>query len=135
MAAPVAAVAGGTSLAVSGPSVALALLVCQAVAAHGVVALPVITVGLGGLQATLPAFVARWLEAAFEHLPEVASGLLGLGTLSLATPLPVIAGFTSGIGAVIISGQLCRLAGLAPLAGAMPLEIWRHVAENLGPAQ
>lgn len=103
---------GGTTLAVTGPAAAMSVLVAQAVNTHGLAALPFITLSVGAMQ--------------------VISGVLNAGWIVKLTPLPVIAGFTTGVGVLIGSGQLPRLLAL-PSAGAdaSALAICQHVACNL----
>lgn len=90
----VAALAGGTPLAVTGPAAAMAVLIASVVEQHGAAGLLVVTLGCGLLQ--------------------LLSGVLQLGRLARFVPVPVVAGFTAGIGAVILIGQLPRALGLPP---------------------
>lgn len=115
IAAPVAAVFGGTTLAVTGPAAAISVLVAQAVNHHGLAALPLITLSVGGLQ--------------------LLSGVFNAGWLVKLTPVPVIAGFTTGVGTLIAVGQLPRLLGL-PSAGSdvSAFGILQHVASHLSAA-
>mmetsp|Transcript_26245 Transcript_26245/g.72450 ORF Transcript_26245/g.72450 Transcript_26245/m.72450 type:complete len:724 (-) Transcript_26245:191-2362(-) len=103
---------GGTTLAVTGPAAAISLLVIGAVHEHGLEALPLITLGCGGLQ--------------------LISGVTRLGVAAKLVPVSVIAGFTTGVGVMILSGQAPKALGLtsAP-AGMNPIETAYYCAEHL----
>jgi len=77
---------GGTTLAITGPAAAISLLVCEAVQTHGLGTLPFITLACGGLQ--------------------LAMGVVRGGGITKYVPESVIAGFTTGIGVMILAGQL-----------------------------
>ena len=94
----VCALFGGTRLSVSGPAAAMAVLIDEVVGEHGVGGLLVVGVACGILQ--------------------LATGVFGLGRLIRFVPVPVIEGFTAGIGAIILMGQLPRAFGLPPPAHA-----------------
>lgn len=103
---------GGTTLAITGPAAAISLLVVGAVQEHGLEALPVITLACGGLQ--------------------VLSGVTRLGVMAKLVPVSVIAGFTTGVGAMILSGQVPKALGLTAPSGLNPLETIGFIGENLG---
>lgn len=88
----VCALFGGTPLAVSGPAAAMSILIANSVEKFGISGLVFICLMIGIMQ-----FI---------------SGFFRLGRLSRFVPLPVIAAFTSGIGVIIIIGQLPRVFGL-----------------------
>ncbi len=100
---------GGTPLQVSGPAAAMAVLVATLVQEHGVVGLLLIGIGCGLLQ--------------------VATGVLGLGRFVRLVPLPVVEGFTAGIGAIILVGQLPRALGLPPPAQSHVFSVFSHIAD------
>lgn len=102
---------GGTPLSVSGPAAAMAVLLASIVQTHGVGGLIIIGLGCGVLQ--------------------IALGVLGWGKLARFVPMPVVAGFTAGIGAVIFIGQLPRALGLSASEKSSPLNVLHHVADNL----
>ncbi len=85
---------GGTRLAVSGPAAAMAVLVATQVHKFGVPGIVFITLLVGIMQ--------------------LLSGVLGLGRFAKLIPESVIEGFTAGIGAIILVGQLPRALGLPP---------------------
>lgn len=109
---------GGTTLAVTGPAAAISLLVVGAVEAHGLEALPVITLGCGALQ--------------------LASGVTKLGVVAKLCPVSVIAGFTTGVGTLILTNQLPKALGMTAPSGLNPVEllgfIGQNVAEHVNPA-
>lgn len=107
----VCALFGGTRLSVSGPAAAMAVLIASVVGEHGVGGLLVVGVACGILQ--------------------LATGVFGLGRLIRFVPVPVIEGFTAGIGAIILMGQLPRAFGLPPPAHASPIEVLRHLGDTL----
>lgn len=102
---------GGTTLAVTGPAAAISLLVVGAVEQHGLEALPVITMACGGLQ--------------------LASGVTRLGVVAKLVPVSVIAGFTTGVGTLILTGQIPKALGMTTPAGMNPVEVLAFVGENL----
>ncbi|MFV8819844.1 SulP family inorganic anion transporter [Haliea sp. E17] len=91
-----AALAGGTPSQISGPTG------------------PMVVV-LAGLFASLSGSVELVLTAVIlAGLLQIVFGMLGLGQYIRLVPYPVISGFMSGIGAIIIILQLGRLLGHAP---------------------
>lgn len=107
----VCALFGGTPLSVSGPAAAMAVLIASIVHIHGVAGLLIVGLGCGLLQ--------------------VAFGFFGLGKFARFVPMPVIAGFTAGIGAVIFVGQLPRALGLAMPEKSDTLNVLKYVAAEL----
>ena len=109
---------GGTTLAVTGPAAAISLLVIGAVEQHGLEALPVITLGCGMLQ--------------------VVSGMSKLGVVAKLCPVSVIAGFTTGVGTLILTNQLPKALGMTAPSGLNPLEllvfIGDHAAQHINPS-
>ena len=111
----VCALFGGTPLAVSGPAAAMAVLIANSVQQHGMGGLLVIGAVVGVLQ--------------------VLTGVLGLGRLIRFVPVPVVAGFTAGIGAIILIGQLPRAFGLPPPDQSHVLDVLTHMRELLHQAR
>lgn len=107
----VCALFGGTPLQVSGPAAAMAVLVATIVQAHGVAGLLIVGVLCGLLQ--------------------LATGVLGLGRFIKLVPMPVVEGFTAGIGAIILVGQLPRALGLPPPPQSRVLDVITHIADAL----
>jgi carbonic anhydrase len=105
----VCALSGGTPLAVSGPAAAMAVLIANSVQEHGLGGLLVIGLVVGALQ--------------------VLTGVLGLGRLIRFIPVPVVAGFTAGIGAIILIGQLPRAFGLPPPEQSHVVDVLTHLGQ------
>lgn len=103
---------GGTTLAVTGPAAAISLLVIGAVQQHGLEALPFITLAVGGMQ--------------------LATGVTRLGVYAKLVPVSVIAGFTTGVGTLILSGQIPKALGLTAPAGLNPFEMAGWMANHIG---
>lgn len=103
----VCALFGGTPLAVSGPAAAMSILIAN-------------TIQNFGLEGLL--FIG--LLAGFMQL---ICGFFGLGLLSRFVPLPVISGFTAGIGVIILIGQLPRAFGLMPPEESHTFDVIRHL--------
>jgi SulP family sulfate permease len=88
----VAAMTGGSHLAVTGPAAAMVPLCFEIVQRHGIAGL----------------IVAGFLCGLFQ----VILGVARIGRLVQSIPVSVVAGFMSGIGLLILGGQLPRLMGL-----------------------
>jgi len=105
----VCALFGGSPLSVSGPANTMTVLISTLVARQGVGALLVVT-GIAGL---------------FQLL----TGAFKLGRLIKYIPSPVVTGFTAGIGAIILAGQLPRALGLPAPDPAHICDFWTHAGE------
>jgi len=105
----VCALFGGTPLSVSGPAAAMAVLIGANVEKFGVGGLLIIGLGTGLLQ--------------------LLSGITGFGRLARYVPTPVIAGFTAGIGVIILVGQLPRALGLPPPDQNHVIDVITHLGE------
>lgn len=103
----VCALFGGVPLAVSGPAAAMAVLIASVVQDHGLAGLLFIGFGCGILQ--------------------LLTGVIGLGTFIRFVPVPVVMGFTAGIGAIILIGQFPRILGLPASAESHLLTVIFHV--------
>ncbi len=88
----VAAMTGGSHLAVTGPAAAMVPLCFEIVQRHGIQGL----------------IVAGFLCGLFQ----VTLGVARVGRLVQSIPVSVVAGFMSGIGLLILGGQLPRMLGL-----------------------
>jgi carbonic anhydrase len=104
-----AAAFGGTPLAVTGPAAAMAVLVGSIVESLGIGGLIVVTLLAGVLQLVM--------------------GMLGFGRIARLVPLPVIEGFTAGIGAIILVGQLPRALGLQPPDESHVIDVITHIGQ------
>jgi carbonic anhydrase len=100
---------GGATLSVSGPAAAMSVLLADTVEKFGMQGLVFICL-LAGLM-------------------QLLSGIIGIGRLARYVPLPVIAGFTAGIGAIIIIGQLPRAFGLQPPPESDTIAVFSHLAQ------
>ena len=105
----VAAIFGGTKTQISGPTapmtVVSAVVIADAIAY------------MGGFEAAIPLIIATFLLAgAFQ----VAMGVLGIGKYVRYMPYPVVSGFMSGIGVIIVITQVFPFFGVsAPAGGPM----------------
>jgi Sulfate permease family len=102
---------GGTTLAITGPAAAISLLVVGAVEQHGLEALPFITLACGGLQ--------------------LASGVTRLGVYAKMVPVSVIAGFTTGVGTLILTGQIPKALGLIAPHGLNTFDLLLWTSQHL----
>jgi SulP family sulfate permease len=109
----VAAVFGGTPVQITGPTGPMTLVV------GGIVAANALTSG----QVNLPVVVAVFVLAG---IVQILLGLLRAGSYIRYVPYPVISGFMSGIGVIIILQQLFPLLGSASPAST-PLAILKEL--------
>jgi len=107
----VCALFGGTSLLISGPAAALAVLIASAVEQYGLGGLIIIGLGVGVLQ--------------------VLTGLLGFGRVIRAVPMPVVSGFTAGIGTVLLIWQLPRALGVSHPSESHVFDVLVHMGQLL----
>jgi SulP family sulfate permease len=104
-----AAVFGGTKTQISGPTapmtVVSALIIADAIAFTG------------GLETAFPIIIATFLMAGFL---ESMMGVMRLGNYIRYMPYPVVSGFMSGIGVIIVITQIFPFFGVsAPAGGPM----------------
>jgi SulP family sulfate permease len=109
----VAAVFGGTPVQITGPTGPMTLVVA------GVVALN--TLPSGGVN--LPVVIGIFVLAG---LLQIALGLFRIGSYIRYVPYPVISGFMSGIGVILILQQLFPMTGIEP-PSSNPLTILRNL--------
>lgn len=105
----VCALFGGAPLSISGPAAAMSVLIAATVEKFGIEGLVIIGLLTGIMQ--------------------LLSGIFGLGKLGRYVPLPVIAGFTAGIGVIILIGQLPRAFGLLPPSESHAFDVFMHIKE------
>ena len=111
----VGAMLGGSRFQITGPEVALAPITLEIASRHG----------LAGLA------VATFLAGLFQ----VMFGVLRLGGLVNAIPLPVVGGFLAAVGLLVFNTQVPRLLGLPPdVASLMHLDLPRDLAHISFPA-
>ncbi|OGT37572.1 MAG: hypothetical protein A3F12_02260 [Gammaproteobacteria bacterium RIFCSPHIGHO2_12_FULL_38_14] len=106
----VCALFAGSPLTVSGPAAAMAVLVATIVKQYGLSGILMVGLGCGLLQ--------------------ILTGVFRLGFLIRFVPLPVVAGFTAGIGAIILVGQFPRALGLPPITDPHLAEILLYVSQS-----
>ncbi|CAN5412934.1 hypothetical protein BH10PSE19_BH10PSE19_07660 [soil metagenome] len=107
----VCALFGGTPLAVSGPAAAMTILIANTIETFGVKGLVLMCLISGAMQ--------------------LISGVLGVGKFARYVPFPVIAGFTAGIGAIILIGQLPRAFGLEPPEQSHIFDVFTHLVHYI----
>lgn len=109
----VASLFGGAPLQITGPTGAMAVVLVGLVAQHGITGV--------------------WIAGLMAGALQLALGLLRLGRLASLLPMPVITGFTAGIGVIILLGQLGNALGLSLPAGhGGPLQVLAGLAGQLG---
>ena len=111
----ICALFGGTSLGISGPASALVVILGSAVQQFGMNGLLLVGIGCGALQ--------------------LLSGVLGFGRMIRYVPFSVVAGFTAGVGAIILIGQLPRALGLPPPDQSHVIYVVTHIGELIHQAQ
>jgi len=102
----VASVFGGTKTQISGPTapmtVVSAVVIADAIAY------------MGSFEQAIPLIIATFLLAG---VIQIGMGLLGIGKYVRYMPYPVVSGFMSGIGVIIVITQLFPFLGVAAPAG------------------
>jgi Sulfate permease and related transporters (MFS superfamily) len=105
---------GGSKFSITGPTGSMAIVVLSAVSMYGMEGLFLATVLAGIIQ--------------------IAMGLLKVGNIIKFMPLPLISGFNTGLGLLIIVRQIPNALGISvPATGTIPA-ILVGVFENLGSA-
>ncbi len=103
----VAAFFGGSAFSISGPAAAMAILVATIVQQQGITGL-------------------LWVGF-FAGLFQVLAGMLRLSRLMQLIPVSVFSGFTAGIGAIILIGELPRALGLAAPEQSHVFDVITHL--------
>jgi SulP family sulfate permease len=111
----VASIFGGSSVQVSGPTGAMAVVLAPVVAQHGLGSIALVTVLAGVIV--------------------VVGGVCGLGRAVTFIPWPVIEGFTLGIAAIIFLQQVPSAVGEAAPAGERTLVAAWHVIAQADAAE
>lgn len=114
-----AALFGGTRTQISGPTGPMTVVSSAIIAAE--------IAYFGSLEAALPSIVVTFVLAG---LLQILMGMLRVGQYIRYMPYPVISGFMSGIGLIIIITQLFPLMGLA--SPGSPLATLLAVGSALG---
>jgi len=102
---------GGSKFSITGPTGAMTVIILSTVNKYGLEGLLLAGVLAGLIQITL--------------------GLIKLGKLVKFIPLPIISGFTAGIGAIIFIGQIPNFLGLVIPAQEHVWETLIEIAKNL----
>lgn len=107
----VTALFGASRVAISGPAAAMAVLVGQIVDDHGLSGLAVVALIAGTLQ--------------------LLTGVLSQARWMRVVPVSVVHGFTAGVGALLLVGQLPRALGLPAPDESHVLDVAVHVGTYL----
>lgn len=110
-----AALFGGTAVQISGPTAPMTVVSAVVIAES--------IKNAGSLEAALPIILAVFFVAG---LMQITMGLLRIGKYIRYIPYPVVSGFMTGIGVIIIIGQIFPLFGAAAPSGG-PLEVLKSL--------
>ncbi|WP_088339859.1 SulP family inorganic anion transporter [Robiginitalea sediminis] len=116
-----AALFGGTPTQISGPTAPMT-------AVSMVVIGSIIAVNDGSVEKALPAILTVFLLAG---LMQVGLGLMGLGRYIRYIPYPVVSGFMTAIGVIIIVTQILPAIGYYPKEDAEYVALFKPQAEEL----
>ena len=116
-----AALFGGTNTQISGPTAPMTAISMVIIA--GIVALYD-----GSIEKALPAILCVFL---LSGLFQIALGLLGIGKYIRYIPYPVVSGFMTAIGAIIIITQIVPAIGYYPKEDMAFVEQFKPQAEEL----
>ncbi len=105
-----AALLGGTKTQISGPTGPMTVVAATVIAAE--------VAYFGSLEGAMPSIVVTFILAG---LMQIFLGLIKIGQYIKYMPYPVISGFMSGIGIIIIAGQLFPLMGLVSPSGFLSI--------------
>ncbi|MDX1315802.1 MAG: SulP family inorganic anion transporter, partial [Eudoraea sp.] len=116
-----AALFGGTSTQISGPTAPMT-------AVSMVVIAGIIGIYDGSVEKALPAILSVFLLAG---LFQIGLGLLGIGRYIRYIPYPVVSGFMTAIGVIIIITQIMPAIGYYPKEDEAYVEPFKPLAEEL----
>ncbi|MBU2948456.1 SulP family inorganic anion transporter [Zobellia uliginosa] len=116
-----AALFGGTSTQISGPTAPMT-------AVSMVVIAGIIAMNDGSLDKALPAILVVFLLAG---LIQIGLGLLGIGKYIRYIPYPVVSGFMTAIGVIILVTQILPAIGYYPKEDAEFVNIYKPMAEQI----
>lgn len=116
-----AALFGGTNTQISGPTAPMT-------AVSMVVVAGIIGLYDGSVEKALPAILSVFLMAG---LFQIALGLLGIGRYIRYIPYPVVSGFMTAIGVIIIITQIMPAIGYYPREDQSYVEPFKPLAEEL----
>lgn len=116
-----AALFGGTDTQISGPTAPMTavsmVIIAGMIASHG-----------GDVQKALPAILTIFLLAGFI---QIALGFMGLGKYIKYIPYPVVSGFMTAIGVIILITQILPSLGYYPKEDVAFVEQFKPRAEEL----
>ncbi len=116
-----AAMFGGTPTQISGPTAPMT-------AVSMVIIAGIIAVNDGSVEKALPAILTVFLLAG---LMQIGLGLIGLGKYIRYIPYPVVSGFMTAIGVIIIVTQILPAVGYYPKEDASFVDQFKPQAEEL----
>lgn len=116
-----AALFGGTSTQISGPTAPMT-------AVSMVVIAGIIAINDGSLEKALPAILIVFLLAG---LMQIGLGLLGIGKYIRYIPYPVVSGFMTAIGVIILVTQILPAIGYYPKEDADFVAQYKPMAEEI----
>jgi SulP family sulfate permease len=116
-----AAIFGGTSTQISGPTAPMT-------AVSMIVVAGIVAINDGNLEKALPAILTVFLLAG---LMQVGLGLLGLGKYIKYIPYPVVSGFMTAIGVIILLTQILPSMGYYPKEDLEFVKGFKAEAEEL----
>jgi len=116
-----AALFGGTNTQISGPTAPMT-------AVSMVIIAGIIAVNDGDVEKALPAILTVFILAG---LMQIGLGALGLGKYIRYIPYPVVSGFMTAIGVIILVTQILPSLGYYPKDDADYVESFKPVAEEL----
>ena len=116
-----AALFGGTSTQISGPTAPMTAVSMVVIAA-------IIAVNDGSLEKALPAILLVFLLAG---LMQIGLGMIGLGRYIRYIPYPVVSGFMTAIGVIILVTQILPAVGYYPKEDAEFVNNFKPKAEEI----
>ncbi|MGB5360186.1 MAG: SulP family inorganic anion transporter, partial [Eudoraea sp.] len=116
-----AALFGGTSTQISGPTAPMT-------AVSMVVIAGIVAIYDGSVEKALPAILSVFLLAGIF---QIGLGILGIGKYIRYIPYPVVSGFMTAIGAIIIITQILPAIGYYPKEDSEFVEQFKPQAEEL----
>ncbi len=117
----VAAIFGGTPTQISGPTAPMTVVSSAAIAS-------ILAINDGNLSKALPIILAVFLIAG---LLQILMGVIKLGQYIKYIPYPVVSGFMTGIGVIILITQIFSLVGYTPTKDAQLVESFKPQAKEV----
>ena len=116
-----AALFGGTNTQISGPTAPMTAVSMVVIAA-------IIALNDGSLEKALPAILLVFLLAG---LMQIGLGLVGIGKYIKYIPYPVVSGFMTAIGIIILITQILPAVGYYPKEDAAFVDQFKPMAEEI----